>query len=207
MRVREDVLVKHFTEAAIEQVAWDLREQGYQVTREVKLGSLVADLTARKDDELIVFEFKASSWDAGRIELARQLRNYAVHELRAEFRLVLVNVPREIVIEVDNLEQLLLDLVINEPALYDALATHAEIDEISDVEFDRVLIREDGIEIAGSAVVSVTLQYGSDRDVRQDIGLRTSDSFALNFHIVLDHNLQRVIERIVLESDASDYYM
>lgn len=197
MKIRDGILMSHFIEAAIEQIASDYQENGYEVVREARLDDHVADLVAKKGEELIVFEFKSAGWSEAKIESVRQLRNHAVHKFGADFRLVLVNLPKEISIEVENLEQVLFDLVIDEASLYDELATHIEIDDVSDIEFDQIIVRKDDIELQGSAVVSLTLQFGSDSDFKRGIGLRSSDSFPLDFHILLDRDFE-VIEVLKL---------
>jgi len=205
MRIKREILLKHFTDASIEQITADYQEAGYEVVREHRLGDFVADLVATKGDELIVFQFKSKHWEPARIEWARRLRNYVVHQLGASLRLVLVTPPGELLVEIEDLEQLLLDLVSDEASLYDELATHVHPDEVSDVEFGRIAIRKDGIELLGFAVVSLKLQYGSDGDLKRGDGLRSSESFPLSFNILLSPRLD-VKEVLSLELDIKDYY-
>ena len=204
MRIDEEILMRHYTDAAIEQVASDYEARGYEVEREASLQDHVADLVVRKGEETILFEFKSGGWSDSKIDAVQRLRNYAVHELGADFRLVMVNLPEETKIEVENLEHVLLELVIEEASLYDELATHTEIDYVSDIEFDLITLRRDSVELQGSATVSLTLQFGSYGDVRRGDGLRVSDSFPLDFNILLDRDL-RVIEVANLDLDTSSY--
>lgn len=190
MKIREDILLKYLTEAAIEQISSEYQENGYEVKKEDRLDNMVADLTAKKGDELIVFEFKATKWDAVKIDSIRRLRNHVVHRFGAIFRLVLVNTPGRILVEIEDLEQILFNLVINKPVLYDNLATHTEIDDVSDIELEQVKVRRNDVELLGSAVVSLILQYGSDSDIDKDNGLRLSESFLLSFHILIDQNFE-----------------
>lgn len=204
MRIEQEILMRHYTDAAIEQVASDYEARGYEVEREASLQDHVADLVVRKGEETILFEFKSGGWSDSKIDAVQRLRNYAVHELGADFRLVMVNLPAETRIEVENLGHVLFELVIEEASLYDELATHTEIDYVSDIEFDLIIVRRDSVELKGSATVSLTLQFGSYGDVRRGDGLRVADSFPLGFHILLDRDL-RVIEVANLDLDTSSY--
>lgn len=203
MEIREHILLKHLTEAAIEQISSEYQENGYEMKKEDDLGESVADLTARKGDKLIVFEFKSTKWNAAKMDSIRKLRNYAVHKLGAQFKLVLVNLPGKVLIEIEDLEQILLNLVVDKSALYDNLATHTKIDDISDVDLKQVRVRRDEIELAGSAVVSLILQYGSDTDIEKDDELSLSESLFLSFHILFDRNFE-VKEVHNLNLDTSD---
>jgi len=205
MKIEKDILMKHLHKAAIEQVAFEYQKNGYEIQKEVRFGDIIADLVAKKGNELIVFEFKYTNWDKGKIESIKRLRNTVVREHGASFKLVLVNQPGEISVEVDNLEQILLELVIKTPTLYDQLATHAENHDISDIDLSKVVIHKDEIELIGSAVVNMILQYGSDSDVDEDNGLRSDESFMLDFHILFDWGFE-VKEIIKFSLDTSDYY-
>ncbi|MEK7395727.1 MAG: hypothetical protein AAB116_02210 [Candidatus Poribacteria bacterium] len=205
MKIEKDILMKHLNEAAIEQIAFEYRNNGYEIQREFCFGDIKADLIARKDNKLIVFEFKYTNWDKRKKDEIKQLRNIAVREHGASFKLVLVNQPGEIVVEVDNLEQILLNIVTERPTLYDQLAIYTEIHNISDVDLCKVAIHKDEIELIGSAMVNMILQYGSDTDVDEDSGLRSDESFMLDFHILFDWGFE-VKEIIKFNLDTSDYY-
>jgi len=202
MKISENILMKHLAEATIEQVANDYQKKGYEVSRKDRLDNIRADLVARKDGELIVFEFKSIKiWGKDRIEEIKQLRNYVVREHGTGFKIVLVHSLGETSIEVDNLDQIIFDLVNSTPTLYEELATHTEINDISDIELSKVVIRKNEVELLGAAVVNLILQYGSDSDK----GLRSDQSFVLNFHILFDWGFE-VKEIIKFNLDTSDYY-
>jgi hypothetical protein len=103
------------------------------------------------------------------------------------------------------LEQILRDIVTERPTLYDQLATHTEIHNISDIDLSKVAIHKDEIELIGSAVVNMILQYGSDSDFDEYSGLRSDESFLLDFHIIFDWGFE-VKEIIKFSLDTSDYY-
>jgi len=206
MKLRKDILLRSLTEAAIEQVASDYQEAGYEVAREARLGDLMTDLMAKKGDELIVFEFKPGEWNEAKRQAVRRLRNYVVHRLGAQFRLILVNPPGEVSIEVEGLEEALVELLYEYCASeLSELATHTYIDHISDIEFDKVVVRKDEIELLGSAIASLTLQYGSNGDLRRGDGLRSAESFSFTFHVLLDQDLE-VKDILSFDLDTSDYW-
>jgi hypothetical protein len=207
MKFEKDILMKHLNEAAIEQVAFEYRNNGYEIQREFYFGDIRADLIARKGSELIVFEFKYINWDKGKRESFKQLRNIAIREYGASsFKLVLVNNPLEgVSVKVDDLAQILFDLVIKNPDLYDEIATHKEFKNVSDVNLNKVTIHKDEIELLGSAVVNMILQYGSDEDIAKGRDLSIDESFLLDFHILFGWGFE-VKEIYKFDLDISDYY-
>ena len=105
MDIRKDIFQKYLEKAAIEQIASEYRQKGYKVVTKTKAKDLGADLIVQKGKETIVFEFKAGKWTEKKRQAVRQLRNRAVHDLDAKFKLVLVNLPEEPDIEIQNLER------------------------------------------------------------------------------------------------------
>jgi len=136
MKISEDILMKHLTKATIEQVSNDYQKNGYEVIKDACLDNIRADLVARKDGELIVLIFKSKKiWGKDRIQEIKQLRNYVVRMRGTGFKLVLVNNPLEgVSVKIDNLDQILLDLVIKNPALYDDYTFAEMISEYMDCQ-------------------------------------------------------------------------
>ena len=64
------------------------------------------------------------------------------------------------------------------------------MDEISDIKFDELLIDEHGIEIAGGANVTLSLQYGSDGDMRRGDGWQWLEAFPFRFHLLLGQSIE-----------------
>ena len=205
MKIRDDVLIKAFEEAAIEQIAKDYVQQGYSVEREAKIGRLRADLVAKKDDKVTVFEFKAGRWNAKKAKAAAKLRNYVAHDLAGEFKLVLVNLPREREIFIDGIEEILYQILHEDTSQVDHLATHVTLDEVSDVDISSVDIDTERIDVIGSGSVSYELQYGSDSDMRHGNGVRSTESFPFTFRLYLNHDLN-VDEVEEIDIDTSSFY-
>jgi hypothetical protein len=204
MEINKGILQKYLEQATIEQLESEYIKKGYEVFREHKIKDRHLDLMARKDKDIIVFEIKSGTWTDARREVAQQLRNFAVHELGANYKLVLVNLPKEADVVVDGLDAIFPDLLADEFIdEFSRLATHFIVDEVSDINFDELFIRKSEIEIKGSAIVSLELQYGSNSDVREGDGLGWTESFSFDFHLLLNENLD-VKEVLSLELDSPE---
>lgn len=190
MEIQERILIKHYEQATLEQLMSDYRQRGYEVFPEHQVDKFRFDLVAKKGDETIVFEIKAGEWVTDKRQAVQQLRNFAVHKLGAKFKIVLVNLPKEPEIEIEDLESLFPDVLaehfVDE---FSRMATHFWVDEVSDIKFTELHVRKSELEIKGSGIVSVGFQYGSDSDYKEDNGLRWTDSFDFDFHLLLDKEL------------------
>jgi hypothetical protein len=201
LEIQKEIFGKYIEQAAIEQLASEYKQKGYEIVTEYKIGNIQADLLVKKDNDIIVFEIKVGEWNEKKRQLVRKIRNKVVHQLGAKFKMVFVKLPEEPDIIVDDYENLL-DELIQEQFIdeFSRLATHFWIDEITDISFNELFIRKVEIEASGSAIVTVGLQYGSDSDYKRDDGIRFTESFSFQFHIVTDKNL-KVKEVINLELD------
>lgn len=192
MDIQRDIFLKHATEATIEQIASEYQQKGYQVINEPDVDGVRADLMAVKEQDVIVFEVKAGEWSEKKRQEVKQMRNWAVHNLGAKFKVVLVNLPKTSDINIEGLENLFMELLPEHYAdTFAHLATHVDIDEVADIEITDLSAKSNEIEIKGTASVTLGLQYGSNRDVENDIGLRVAESMPLYFHLLLDNNLGR----------------
>lgn len=201
MDIRKDILIKYLEMAAVEQLASDYREEGYEVEIERMLGKHRADVVARKEGMTIVFEIKAGEWSKSRRVAVSQLRNYIVHKMGGKFKLVLVKLPETPDIAIDEFEAILTELLpeqFNDE--FSRLATHYWIDEITDIYFDVLHIRKDEIEISGVGTVTLGLQYGSDLDYQRDDGVRFTEAYNLSFHLLLSRAIE-IKEILGLEID------
>jgi Predicted pPIWI-associating nuclease len=199
--IEPQIAARHWEEAAIDQVAKDLEAAGYQVSRNDRLGAYRADLVARKNSEIIVYEFKVGSWNTGRAREAAALRKHVVHALGAQFKLVVVTPPRDKIIEVEDIEQLLLDTILeNLPSELDQLSSHTRIEAVSDVNISSVAIGRSGTSVEGEGMVSVTLEWGSGDDRVEMV-----ESFPFDFHIILGPQ-ESVKDLISLAVDVSGWY-
>jgi hypothetical protein len=205
MQISNEVAAKYWIEAAMEEVSAKYRSEGYEVTKEAQIGDFRADLVARKGDELIVVAFKSGHWSDRKSEEVRRIRNEVVHRLGGEFNFVVVSSPKDIDIEIEDIEYILLDIIMNDLGDLDELSTHTYVKDVSDVVIISINIEQNKIHVQGSGVVSVELNWGSSADHANGHGLTEFDSFPFDFDIVLDGNLKLLqVERI--RFDTSSFY-
>ncbi len=202
MEIRKDILLKYLEQAAIEQIATEYKEKGFEVTKPTL--DFGADLIAKKGNETIVFQIKAGKWDSRKRQDVKATRNRAVHELGAKFNVVFVNLPEEPEIEVEELEILFLELL-PEHLLdeFSRLATHFWAEDVSDISFESIIVKKESIDIKGTGIITLDLQYGSDSDYKEGDGLRFTQSHPFHFYLALDHKL-KVKEVYEVELDLSE---
>lgn len=209
MRIRSDIVKKYWHEAAIADLASTYKTKGYEVEKDAKVGNYEADLVLKKDNELIVIEVKSGSWPKEKTAEVQSIRNEVVHKLGGKFNLVLVSPPpQETVNEIEGLEDILFELLVEEDAYRDdleILSTHTIIEEVSNVVLSSLSIEKNRLHVQGAATVSVSLNYGSNSESEKDDGDATTDSFPLDFDIVLDGNL-KIVEVIKLEVNTASHY-
>jgi len=205
MEINYNFLVKAFENAVIEQTANDHAKQGYTVKRKEKLGKFTADLVAKKGKKTIVFEFKSGRWNKKRANEVTRFRNYVVHEIGGEFKLILVNTPQKKEIIIDDIENILYQYMFEDMSQVDQLATHVYLSEVADVDIDVIEINTELIHVLGSGSVIYELQYGSDADMRNDDGVKSIESFPFTFNVYLKHDLS-VDEVEELDIDTSSFY-
>lgn len=89
------------------------------------------------------------------------------------------------------------------PAKLDELSAHTIVDDVEVIGVDSLDIRPGGLRIAGSASVSVTLEWGGG-EARD--GVDIPDHFPLRFDLELDrsHESVAVVHRI--DVDTSSFY-
>jgi hypothetical protein len=179
-----------------------LRATGY----EVKTGGLAGegfDLVASKGSERLAIEVKARSTLKDSIQTIEQLRKKASDQGFTEFRLVVVNPPRPVEVEVEGLDQSLAAHLYSElPPELDGLSSETLVQGVTNVEISGIHVTRDGIRVSGIATVDVQMNYdgGSSRD-----GLTFSGEFPLDFDVSLDQSLK--LDRInELKVDTSSFY-
>ena len=205
MQIRQEIAEKHWLRAAIEETAAKYTAQGYEVAKDAFIENMRTDLIARKDNELIVLEFKLGNWSDQRNNEVRQIRNVVTHRLGGKFNLVVVTPPQEKDIEIEGIENILYNHFLNDLGVLDELSTHTYIEEVSHVTITSITIDHQHMQVQGTGVVSVELNFGSDSDRVRDEGETSYDSFSFDFSIMLDKDLN-LLEVEQLQVDTSNYY-
>lgn len=90
----------------------------------------------------------------------------------------------------------------------DELSTHTSVDEAQVEDFRVAEIGSDLIRLEGKGTVGVRLQYGSNSDLKKDIGVVTGDSFPFNFkaHARVTEPPRILLSPNDIEIDNSDWW-
>ena len=173
----------------------ELRSQGFTVKSEEKFKSANShtfdvDLYAEKGEDKRIYEFKligGRNYQKGQISKFKEL----AYEIGAEPIVIYVNPPIEKEIVFDDLDELLTSYFCSEgiPSELDVLSTHTTIDSIDVNDIISAEIKQNEIILSGEATINVDLQDGSDSDQERGDGLLSSDSFPMQFTLILDENL------------------
>ena len=166
------ILGKRLHEAAAEQLAADLQGKGYDVQRDAPIGHAVppfrADVLARRGGDAIVYEVKVLG---DRLRGNPTRASKAAREIGARFHAVLVNPQRQVGIELEGASDLVLRAS-GDAGPVPLTAAVAQLGgnwrpvRITDVELDDIAWRGGGVQVSGSAVVTLE-QPGPE--VSQDV--------------------------------------
>ncbi len=198
---------------AIDQLTDEYKAKGYQVSKEEPIGNYRADLVARKGDETIVVEIKAGKLTPERKAEVSKIADYIRDKHNYKFLVVFATPPKDKKLEVSNIDELLYGYISNHlPDDLNELSTHSVPEMVDDVNIDEVTVNQDGsILVKGNGVISLELQFGSDSDQNNGLGLTMHDSFPFDFEVTLelDDKKNFTISREVdpkIEVDTSGYY-
>lgn len=199
-------LAAEYLEAAkLDQLVEEFRQAGYDVRLNEGEGETRYDLVAEQGTRRIAVEVVArSKAQADAVaERVSALREQAYKQGFNEFRLVLVSPPHETAVEIGGLEALLSNALINDiPSELDILSSHTRVLYISDVNITSTTINREGIQVAGTGIVLVELEYGGgeERD-----GLNEEIDFPFSFDLILTLELE--LEQLVsLRVDTTSFY-
>jgi len=210
MEIKKKFLDKYLHNIAIEQIAEEYLQKGYEVSKENQIGKYQADIIAKKGDETIVIEIKSGKMTPDKKETITQLGNYIHTQSNYKFIVVIATPPKEKKLEIINIDELLSSYFIEEfPEELNELSTHTMMDEISDIDIDEIRIDGKSIFIKGDGVVSVELQYGSDSDQTSGDGNETSDNFPFEFELTLEYDKNHKLKITDVDKlivDTSSFY-
>ncbi len=207
MEIKKKYLTKYLHDIAIEQIADDYIQMGYNVNKEASIGNYQADILARKGNENIVIEVKSGKMTLDRKKQIAGLANY-VHSLGGyKFLVVVATSPKEKKLKIDNIEQLITDyLHKSKSEAISGLAFDCRPDSVIDVDLDEMRLSGNLIEVIGSGVVSVEQQIFSDGNNGIGEIMKTLDNFPFDFEMKLrknDDNAMEIVEVNKLNIDMS----
>jgi hypothetical protein len=190
--------------ARIEQEKRDLETQGYKVSEASASKDTGFDLVAESKKERIAIQIKwPSELPQDPLDF-KKLRKLAADRGFDDFRLIVVRLPREKSIEIENLETTLWDHMANlDPYDFSGLPGSVTLEEVSDIDIDSITVDESGIHIVGDATVSVDMAVGGGE--AKD-GVNWSDSYPLEFDLVLDSTTLKIDSINSLNVDCSSFY-
>ncbi|MCG8348536.1 MAG: hypothetical protein MI924_12265 [Chloroflexales bacterium] len=154
-----------------------MKLEGYRVVRHQSEpgANLRYDIIATKDRKRIAVEVKARSHLRNSAGLIRELREHATRQGYDEFRLVVVNPPREQTIEIDNFVSILYEYMVHVSfSKLQNLAVRSFIENVSDIEIDSIEVNVDGVHVCGTGLTSVLLEYGDDNINNSRLALRST---------------------------------
>ena len=163
------------------EIADRLRQQGYSIEFEKRVGSVVFDLVASKVGKTIVYEIKSAQEPKSDRTMLLQLQQVA-KELGYELRIAIAVPPRKVNVEIDDLTEQLQDYMTNDfPSELDSLSTHTTLDEVTDIDVSDIHVGHGEIRVGGTGSVEVGLQFGGHADEPALSG----DSFPFTFSAIL----------------------
>ena len=190
--------------AKVEEVAAQLKAEGYAVSLHPMASSndVGYDIIATKGGRRVAVGIKARAHLRESARLIREMRERAVQQGYDEFRLVIVNPPRERRIEIENLEGILYEYMINESfAEIEELSGGTSIEEVSDIEVDAIEVKSNGMNIKGTALVLVSLAYGGGK---AHDGVSINYGFPFTFTVELTHDMH--IEAGQINIDTANFF-
>lgn len=195
-----------FLEAAKQaETAEALRADGFSVVQELRIGETQFDLVAEKGTQKLAYEFKAGKSSKTSRDSLRRLQEVAAQQ-GWQFRIVVVNPPPRVHVEVDRLQEHLLEHLMDRvPDELDRLSTHTRICGLSDVEISDLRMTNGEVRVRGTGCIDVELQYGSGSDQACGEGAKLYDSYPLHFTATLEStgDLQSLEDLTV---DTSSFY-
>lgn len=195
MKLDDRYLDIAYAEANIKQKAEELIRDGYRLIPDSPF-----DLLVEKNGHKRVYEFKYRNGDRRTLKL-EEIRKRAEKE-GAEFIVVYMLRPNRDSIEFDDLGELIMEYFTdNFPSDLDELSSHTRLSEVYVEAITDISLTERDITIKGEASVTVSLQYGSDREQEEDEEEECM-TFPMDFEASMNWN--REITDMDYEIDTSD---
>ncbi|MBD5456782.1 MAG: hypothetical protein HDR23_10040 [Lachnospiraceae bacterium] len=195
MRLNDVYLEAAYREASINQKKEELEKDGYQVLADPFFGLYAERAGARR-----VYEFKYRNGDRRNSDMEKFLQK--AKEIEAEPIVVYMLRPNRDSIEFDELGELIMGYFMdNFPSDLDELSSHTRPIEVYIETITDIHLTERWIEVKGEASVTVSLQYGSDREQEDD-----DEEELLGLPMTFDAivNWSREIEELEYEFDMSE---
>ena len=193
--------VQYLEASKLDELVERLTSEGYSIQQSHEPGNTGYDIIASKNGKRIAITVKARSALRKSAQDLAGLRERALHDGFDEYRVVVVNPPRDKQIAVEGLPQTLNNYLrsqgVPEPIL--KLSSHSRIDGINDLEVDALEASHDEFHVRGNGIVDVELGRGEGRDA-----ISTKTDFPFIFDVVLGPHLE-LIKVNSLDIDTSSF--
>ncbi|WP_411735646.1 hypothetical protein [Paenibacillus sp. M2] len=188
----EETLKKYLHEAKIYELLEKFHKQSYTVIKDYKEGKFQFDIFATHDNnKKIYIVVKSGKLSEQEQERVMRMAEFVKNIPNARFDLVVANLPRSKRIEIDGIENKLYQYLSNDtPQELLEIFHRTTIDGVCDVDIDEIGVKEEDIQITGTATVEVVLELGEDDEVY--------NSFPFEFSLKLDFGLD-------IEDDENNY--
>jgi hypothetical protein len=202
MKVSAPNLYKVYERTAVEELANRLESDGYRVELDPKIGNVRPDLMASKGDDVVFYEVKLIGSQTYGDSLSALRQSIKSSYPNARFHLISLTPPDATNIELDGIEQSLIDFLSSNPLppSLDELSSNTQIDQVSSIEISRLKYSEKQIQVSGSGLVHVVLQFGPEGND----GVESTDYFPFSFSAILDHDLE--IQTADFSVDTSSFW-
>ena len=207
----------------IKEVVSQLQAEGYSVTEYSTDIDNGFDIVATKDGKKLAVEVKTSSRLQASAENIKNLRKLALEQGFDEFRLILVNPPREVKVSIEKLEQELFEYmtqnlatILHDLSLLVAIPESSviKLTGISDISIHSVNVAVDGVRVVGDGVSEIVFEYlETERGPFWSAGFPPQDrkvpmrwrtDLPFTFDVSLDHDL-RISKIQKVEIDTSSF--
>jgi hypothetical protein len=177
--------------AKISELTDFYRAKNYQVIKKPKVENMVFDLLVKKGEKQIIFEVKTAPLTTTTKENILRQQKLA-KEQGLDFRLIMVSRPKSPSIDIEWLHDELLNELTAIQEEIDHLATHVDVDDI-EFEYQSIHISNSVAEVEVSGVLYLALQYGSNSDVKNDMGETIEDSLDFSATLSLDMSHSKIL--------------
>lgn len=204
MEISKSIEQKYLHDMAIDQLAADYMQQGYEVAPKDQIGSYQPDLVMRKDNETIIFEVKTEPLNQALRQKLAAFSDYVKAKPNYRFRVVFATPPKNKTIEADGLAEALTAYFMQAetPDSLLELSSNTAVEDVVGLEISRISVSPTGeLELTGTGVFEVLLRYGGSD------GFETEDAYPFEFSAVIFHNGQawQIAEVTRCEVDTSSF--
>lgn len=186
MKIGMNEVIGGIEKVAIDRIRNGLEREGFHIVTGKDF-----DLYAEKENDKRIYELKLGK---NKIQKKQYIKlQKKAEELGAKLYIVYLEIPSSKSIEFDRLGELLYnDIVNNFPNELDILSTHTYIEEISDIDISSIEITDNGLKANGSGSMYLRLQYGSDSDIKSDIGAEDYMTVDFFFKVTVNASLDSI---------------